>query len=95
VLELYTPRALRIILIASAAAAIGAYCVWAFKLAAPHGVPWRPLTIAPFVLCLARYGALIRAGRGEAPEELILSDRRLALSAAAWLLLFSLGLAVS
>ncbi len=40
-----------------------------------HGIPWRPLTIVPFAICLARYGALIRSGRGEAPEELILTDR--------------------
>ncbi|MBV8940397.1 MAG: decaprenyl-phosphate phosphoribosyltransferase, partial [Solirubrobacterales bacterium] len=45
----------------------------------------------PFALCLIRYGALVRAGAGEAPDELILQDRLLQVAALAWLLLFALG----
>ncbi len=55
------------------------------------GVPWRPLTIVPFAVCLLRYGALVRAGAGEAPEELILRDRLLQVGAVAWLVMFALG----
>ena len=64
----------------AARAALFAYCVWAFELPAVDGVPWRPLTVLPFALCLARYGTLLRAGGGEAPEELLLGDRVLQLA---------------
>ena len=69
VLHSYSPRLLELILAASAAVALVAYCVWAFQLPAVRGIPWRPLTIAPFAACLLRYGALVRAGAGEAPED--------------------------
>jgi decaprenyl-phosphate phosphoribosyltransferase len=54
------------------------------------GIPWRPLTIAPFAACLLRYGALVRAGAGEAPEDVLLADRPLQLAGLAWLVLFAL-----
>jgi decaprenyl-phosphate phosphoribosyltransferase len=91
VLALYTESRLRVILIASAAGAFIAYCIWAFWVPSVHGVPWRPLTIAPVALGLARYGALIRAGGGEAPEELVLRDPGLRLAALLWVVLFALG----
>ncbi len=75
--------------------ALFAYCVWAFELIDVDGVPWRLLTVVPFIVCLLRYGALIRAGRSEAPEEILLSDRTLAISAIAWLVLFALGVHAS
>jgi decaprenyl-phosphate phosphoribosyltransferase len=91
VLESYTPRLLRLILVGSASVALFAYSVWAFALPTVDGVPWRPLTIIPFAACLLRYGRLVRAGEGEAPEELLLGDRWLLLAGAAWLVLFALG----
>jgi hypothetical protein len=42
-------------------------------------------------VALLRYGALVRAGHGEAPEELVFGDRVLALAGLAWLVLFALG----
>jgi hypothetical protein len=54
-------------------------------------VPWRPLSALPFAACLARYGALVRLGAGETPEELVLGDPLLALSGLAWLAVFALG----
>ena len=90
VLNSYSPRLLELILTASAAVALVAYCVWAFELPAVSGIPWRPLTIAPFAACLLRYGALVRAGAGEAPEDLLLADRPLQLAGLAWLVLFAL-----
>ena len=90
VLNSYSPRLLELILAASAAVALVAYCVWAFELPAVRGIPWRPLTIAPFAACLLRYGALVRAGAGEAPEDLLLADRPLQLAGLAWLVLFAL-----
>jgi decaprenyl-phosphate phosphoribosyltransferase len=91
VLEGYTETRLRAILIASAAVAVFAYAVWAFELPTVHGVPWRLLTVIPFAACIARYGVLVRAGKGESPEELLLSDRLLQGLGAAWLVLFALG----
>jgi decaprenyl-phosphate phosphoribosyltransferase len=86
----YSPQLPGLILVASAALALVAYCVWAFQLPAVRGIPWRPLTIAPFAACLLRYGALVRAGAGEAPEDVLLADRPLQLAGLAWLMLFAL-----
>ncbi len=91
VLASYSPRLLELILAGSSAVAILSYSIWAFDLPSVHGVPWRPLTILPFAVCLLRYGTLVQGGAGEAPEELLLADRPLQLAAAAWLLLFALG----
>ena len=54
------------------------------------GVAWRPLTIPPFVICLLRYQQLALGGEGEAPEELLLTDRIVLLGGLAWLGLFTL-----
>lgn len=91
VLHQYTAEQLRLILGGSAAVALFAYCVWAFGLPSVDGVPWRPLTIIPFAVCLLRYGVLVRSGMGEAPEDILLSDRMLQLAGVAWLALFALG----
>src|SRR5690242_11950351 len=91
VLHSYSLPLLIRVLVASAAIALFAYSMWAFQLPAVHGVPWRPLTILPFAVCLLRYGTLLRAGAGEAPDELILHDRLLQAAALAWLVLFALG----
>jgi decaprenyl-phosphate phosphoribosyltransferase len=91
VLERYSARGLRLVVAASGAGALFAYCVWAFALPDVDGVPWRLLTVIPFTALLVRYGALMRAGAGEAPEEVLLSDRVVAVGALAWLVLFGLS----
>jgi decaprenyl-phosphate phosphoribosyltransferase len=91
VLEGYTEGRLRVILAASAGVAIFAYAVWAFELPDVRGVPWRLLTIIPFTACIVRYRMLIARGKGESPEDLLLSDRLLQVAGAAWLVLFALG----
>lgn len=91
VLHSYSLPLLIRVLVASGAVALFAYSMWAFQLPVVDGVPWRPLTILPFAVCLLRYGALVRAGAGEAPDELILKDRLLLVAALAWLVLFALG----
>ncbi|MHB8658289.1 MAG: decaprenyl-phosphate phosphoribosyltransferase [Solirubrobacteraceae bacterium] len=91
VLEYYTEARLALVLVASASGAIFAYCVWAFQLPDVDGLPWRPLSIVPFALSILRYGQLVRAGRSEAPEDLILGDRRLAVGAVLWLIVFGLS----
>ncbi|HUE28942.1 MAG TPA: decaprenyl-phosphate phosphoribosyltransferase [Solirubrobacteraceae bacterium] len=91
VLEGYTKSRLRVILILSAAATLFAYGVWALVIPDIDGIPWRPLTILPLAAALIRYGMLIGAGKGEAPDELVLRDRPLLLAGIAWLVLFALG----
>ncbi len=95
VLHSYPRWLLQLILVGSGAIALLAYCFWAFQVPAAHGVPWRPLTILPFAACMVRYGALLRAGAGEAPEELVLGDRTLQLVAIAWIVLFALSVNAS
>jgi decaprenyl-phosphate phosphoribosyltransferase len=90
VLDSYSPRALELIIAGATAVALLAYCMWAFSLSAVRGIPWRPLTILPFAACLLRYGELVHHGAGEAPEDVLLSDRPLQLAALAWLALFVL-----
>ena len=68
-------RALRATLLVAAAGAGVAYTGWAFT--PPFHVVWYALSIVPFLLWLGRYAALIGAGAGQAPEELILRDRTL------------------
>ncbi len=91
VLHFYTPARLRMILAGSGAGALFAYGVWAFELPTIDGIPWRPLTIIPFAAALLRYGQLVLSGHGEAPEELLLRDRWLALAAVSWLIVFAVG----
>lgn len=91
VMRHYSPRRLRLLLSLSGAGALFAYCVWAFAVPTVNGIPWRPLTIIPFAVCLLRYARVVRAGGGEAPEEVLMSDRVLAAGGVAWLVLFVLG----
>jgi decaprenyl-phosphate phosphoribosyltransferase len=92
VLSDYNPDFLRLVLGASSAVALGAYCLWAFRPGQPGAVVWREATIAPFTLALLRYGLLVTGGRGGAPEEIMLTDRFIQLSGLAWLMTFVLGL---
>ncbi len=94
-LKRYSRRGLRLLLAGSGAAALVAYGVWASQLPDVDGVPWRLLTVIPFTACLLRYGALMRAGAGEAPEETLFSDPLLAVGGVAWLVLFALSVHAS
>jgi decaprenyl-phosphate phosphoribosyltransferase len=95
VLDFYDERRLWWLLVGAAAGALFAYCVWAFELPLAGGFPWRPLTILPFAACLVRYGSLIAAGEGEAPEELLLRDRPMLLLGLVWLVMFALSVHVA
>ena len=70
------------------------YCLWAFEKAheTNASVPWYQLSILPFVLGLLRYALLVDQGKGDAPEDIVLSDRPLQLIGLCWLLVFGLGI---
>ena len=91
-LRRYSRRGLRLLLGAAAVVACGAYAWWAFSggSAAPPP-PTRPLSMVPFVLWLGRYRGLVRAGAGEAPEELVVRDPGLVAFGLLWAALFANG----
>jgi decaprenyl-phosphate phosphoribosyltransferase len=91
-LKRYTAGSLRATLLISAAGAGAAYTGWAFT--RPSHVAWYAMSIVPFLLWLGRYAALIGAGAGQAPEELILRDRTLLALSVAWGVLFIGGVYV-
>jgi decaprenyl-phosphate phosphoribosyltransferase len=88
-LSRYSRRGLRLLLLASAGVGCVAYGAWSLNHRASG--PWLALSLAAFVLWLARYFALVRQGAGEAPEELALGDPGLAALSLVWSLLFIVG----
>ncbi len=87
----YSREYLRFVWTMSSAVTITAYCLWAFEQSGGSGIPWFELSIVPFVLFVLRYALLLGNGRGSAPEELVLRDRGLQLSAFVWLLAYGAG----
>jgi decaprenyl-phosphate phosphoribosyltransferase len=49
------------------------------------------LSIIPFVLAIFRYALLLDAGRGDAPEDIVLSDRTLQILGVVWVAVFAVG----
>lgn len=93
VLEGYTPGFLAHLRSVSSGVVLVAYCLWAFERAdlTDLSVPWYQMSIVPFTVAVLRYAQLLDAGEGGAPEELVLRDRMLLLSGAAWAVLFGVG----
>lgn len=88
----YSPGYLRFVWSVSAGVTILAYALWAFDTSSARaGVPWQPLSIAPFVVALLRYAVDIDGGRAGAPEELVLEDRALQALGVIWVVMFALG----
>ncbi len=87
----YSREYLRFVWTMASAVTITAYCLWAFEQSGGPGVPWFELSIIPFVLFVLRYALLLGTGRGSAPEDLVLGDRGLQLTALAWILVYGVG----
>ena len=88
----YTPEYLRFVWTASTAVLITTYCLWVVEVGQPESsIPWALLSAIPFVLAVLRFGVDVDAGRTQAPEEALLSDRILLGLAIAWLLFFTAG----
>ncbi|MGH9182640.1 MAG: decaprenyl-phosphate phosphoribosyltransferase [Acidimicrobiales bacterium] len=91
-LGVYTGGFLHYVRVVSSAVAIAAYCLWAFEKADVANVPiWFQLSIIPFVAAILRYELLVEAGRGGAPEEVVLGDRPLQVLGLAWIAVFAVG----
>jgi decaprenyl-phosphate phosphoribosyltransferase len=88
----YSRRLLRFLLGGAAALGCLAYAHWAFT--RPALGPWFELSTLPFALWLGRYGMMLGAGAGQAPEELVLRDPALLAIGALWVLLFMVGVYV-
>ncbi|GAC1517262.1 MAG: decaprenyl-phosphate phosphoribosyltransferase [Acidimicrobiales bacterium] len=88
----YTPSFLRYVRSVSSGVAMTAYCLWAFEKAhGAAGAIWFELSIVPFVVAILRYGLLVDAGKGGAPEDVVLGDRRLQLLGLCLAILFAAG----
>lgn len=67
-----------------------AYCLWAFGSAeaSPGTGLWYQLSTLPFAVGILRYAMLIDQGHGAEPEHLVLSDRMLLVTGAAWAIIY-------
>jgi decaprenyl-phosphate phosphoribosyltransferase len=91
-LEEYTLGFLGYVRSVSSGVAIAAYCLWAFEKAKVAGDPILfQLSIIPFVMAILRYALLLDAGRGGAPEEIVIGDRALQILGLVWVALFAAG----
>jgi decaprenyl-phosphate phosphoribosyltransferase len=89
-LEEYSEPYLRYVMSSASTVTIAAYCLWAFEGASGRSLA-SALSILPFVLGIYRYAMLLDAGRGGAPEDIVLRDRPLQLCGLFWVLLVGLG----
>jgi len=74
--------------VASALVLLG-YVQWSFEpisgtVVSPDSAIWFRLSIVPFVLAILRYALLLDRGEGSEPERLVLKDRTLLFTGAAW-----------
>lgn len=88
----YTPGFLQYVRSVSSGVTLLAYCLWAFEKATVANAPVLfQLSIIPFVMALLRYAMVLDAGRGGAPEDIVLGDRTLQVLGLVWVGLFAAG----
>ena len=93
----YTPSFLRYVRSVSSGVLMTGYCLWAFEnggrptRSGASGAIWFQLSIVPFVFAVLRYGLLVDAGKGGAPEDVVLGDRMLQVLGACVMILFAIG----
>ncbi|MFC1443520.1 decaprenyl-phosphate phosphoribosyltransferase [Streptacidiphilus sp. N1-10] len=96
-LDAYSDTYLRFVWQLAGAVTVLSYCLWALGTADPAGagaaglLPWRQLSIVPFVLGVMRYAVFADRGTAGAPEDILLRDRPLQFIAVAWLAVYSLA----
>ncbi|MFI9228930.1 decaprenyl-phosphate phosphoribosyltransferase [Streptomyces rimosus] len=91
----YSDGYLRFVWQLAAGGAVLAYCLWALESGGtPAGVlPWRQLSMIPFILAVLRYAVFADRGAAGAPEDVVLRDRPLAVIALAWTGLYAMAVA--
>lgn len=89
----YTAGYLRFVWQLAAGVAVLAYCLWAMETgASPAGLlPWRQLSMVPFILSVLRYAVFADAGAAGEPEDVVLRDRALVVIGLAWGALYVLA----
>lgn len=89
----YTTGYLRFVWQLAAGGAVLAYCLWSMETGgAPEGwLPWRQLSMIPFLLSVLRYAVFADAGSAGAPEDVVLRDRALVVIGLAWGALYVLA----
>ena len=97
VLDTYTPGFLHAGLTMCAGVTVTGYCLWAFAvdrngLGVHHDQLWIQLSVVPVVLAVLYVLLQLDAGRGGAPEDLVLTNRMVQLLGAAWAVLVALGI---
>ncbi|WP_151480918.1 decaprenyl-phosphate phosphoribosyltransferase [Streptomyces albicerus] len=92
----YTTGYLRFVWQLAAGVAVLGYCLWALEEGGvPHTsvLPWRQLSMVPFILAVLRYAVFADRGTAGEPEDVVLRDRALALIGVAWLAMYGLAVA--
>ena len=89
----YTTGYLRFVWQLAAGVAVLAYCLWAMETGGRAGglLPWRQLSMIPFILSVLRYAVFADAGSAGEPEDVVLRDRALAVIGLAWGALYVLA----
>ena len=91
----YTPGYLRFVWQSAATVTVVAYCLYAFGLGEADGAPLVELSAVPFVVGVLRYAFDVDAGRAEAPEQVVLTDRALQVLGVVWFGLFATAVVVA
>ncbi|WP_405777957.1 decaprenyl-phosphate phosphoribosyltransferase [Streptomyces sp. NBC_00859] len=95
-LSQYTTGYLRFVWQLAAGVAVLAYCLWAMESSGPPDsglLPWRQLSMVPFILSILRYAVFADRGTAGAPEDVILGDRALAVIGVVWIAMYALTVA--
>ncbi|WP_084704291.1 decaprenyl-phosphate phosphoribosyltransferase [Phaeacidiphilus oryzae] len=98
----YSDGYLRFVWQLAAGVAVLSYCLWALgatgsidsapvPVPAGESLPWRQLSIVPFVLAVLRYAVFADRGSAGSPEDVVLGDRPLMVIGAAWTVLYGLA----
>ncbi|WP_443042760.1 decaprenyl-phosphate phosphoribosyltransferase [Streptomyces sp. NBC_00344] len=93
-LSAYTPGYLRFVWQLAAGVAVLGYCLWAMESGGtPDGglLPWRQLSMIPFILAVLRYAVFADRGSAGAPEDVVLRDRALAVIGIVWIAMYALA----
>jgi decaprenyl-phosphate phosphoribosyltransferase len=96
VLDTYTPGFLHAALTMCAGVTVTGYCLWAFVadrsgLSVHHDQIWIQLSVVPVVLAILYVLLQLDAGRGGAPEDLVLKDRTVQALGVIWAILVAVG----